>query len=58
MDGSEDPKSDWISDPVFQNHKLANFRTCYPNIRAKYLSASDGEFIFFPFLYIKFTALN
>lgn len=49
LDELEDPKSVLLSDPVFQNQKLANFRTCYHNASAKYLIASHGEFIFLPF---------
>ncbi|MEM6687231.1 MAG: hypothetical protein AAF617_15725 [Bacteroidota bacterium] len=33
--GTEDPKQVWLSEPIFMEHKLNNFRTCYNNIRDK-----------------------
>lgn len=30
---STEPKAVWLSDPIFQAHKLANFRTCFNNIK-------------------------
>lgn len=33
LTGEEEPKEVWLMDPLFMNHKLANFRTCYNNSR-------------------------
>lgn len=42
ISGQEDPKSVWLSDPVFQGHKLSNFRTFYHNIK-KEMGEYEGE---------------
>ena len=40
--GAEDPKEVWLSDTLFQNHKLSNFRTCYNNVRTRYQTPVKG----------------
>lgn len=32
----EDPKQAWLADPLFQQHNLANFHTCYKSMRQDY----------------------
>lgn len=43
INGSEEPKSVWQSDPIFQVHKLNNFRTCYNNIRREVMGNKREE---------------
>lgn len=31
--GRENPKAVWEAEPVFQKHKLTNFRACYNNMK-------------------------
>ena len=33
---TSEPKTVWLSDPVFTAHKLNNFRTCFNNIRKEF----------------------
>ena len=33
IDHSTEPKATWLSDSVFTAHKLANFRTCFNNMK-------------------------
>ena len=58
--GTEDPKSVFLSDPLFQQHKLANFRTFYHNTRAKFgNNQSESKFNTVPLiLFEKLTLLN
>lgn len=46
--GSEEPKKVWLSDPIFTTHKLANFRTCFNNMRNFFCeSATEGNVVHF-----------
>jgi len=43
LNGTEDPKDVWESDPIFMEHKLSNFRTHYNNLRNQY---KEGKVVF------------
>ena len=40
--GNETLKDVWLLSPVFQEHKLQNFRTCYSNLQKEF--TYDGEY--------------
>ena len=40
--GDETPKQAWLMDPLFQQYKLENFRTCYNNMKKEYQSGSSN----------------
>ena len=43
---STERKTVWLTDPIFQAHKLANFRTCFNNIkREANMSTPEGTFL-------------
>ena len=42
LTGKEQPKDVWLSDPIFQQHKLENFRTCYNKVKKEYSTNSTN----------------
>lgn len=53
ISASAEAKAVWLSDPVFQAHKLHNFRTCYNNIRKDFMEGKP-ESIFYQFIFFIF----
>lgn len=40
---NSDPKPVWLSNPVFMNHKIQNFRTCFNNIKKEIFGQTVDE---------------
>lgn len=55
--GTEDPKQAWLSHPLFQEHKLSNFRTCYKNIKTEYTNNDSRSKWFFKFYNLSYVCM-
>lgn len=38
-----EPKPIWLSNPLFMNHKIQNFRTCFNNVKKEFFSNSVND---------------
>lgn len=51
LSGTETPKQAWLSDVLFQQHKLDNFRTCYNKMKEQYKSEAHSKFNFLSLIF-------
>ena len=46
LKGTEDPKQVWLSEPLFQMHKIENFRTCWNNLKKEFKNSNSVGMFF------------